>query len=504
MNPAVSRLTRLLPARGSLAAALAGAANTLAFAPFDAWPLAILSPLALYLLLRGLDPRAAAWRGFAYGFGFWLSGVSWVYVSIHVYGYTPVATAVFLTVLFAAVLAVIFFAWWTALYAWLARGVLRPLLFTALWVLAEWVRSWLFSGFPWLYQGYAVIDTPLAGWAPLGGVLLLSALVVGGAVLALDLVRGTHRARLVAGGLMSAVVLGGWGLQHAAWTRADGTPRTVSLVQGNIPQDMKWLRDMRGPTVDIYTGLTATEWGRDLVIWPESAVPMYLHEARDLFRELAARATDTGTTLVTGVPYVYLQNEAYVFHNSVVTLGDDPEIYHKANLVPFGEYVPLAPLFRAIAPFFSLPQIPLEGFTPGDDRQPPLRAHGLRLATFICYEIVYPDYVRRHAGRAGVLLTVSNDAWFGTSHGPLQHLQIARMRALETGRWLLRGTNTGVTAIVDPQGRIVARAPQFERTVLRGEVTAMQGSTPFMVLGPWPLLAAAIVVVGLGWRRLRR
>ncbi|MFZ5724643.1 MAG: apolipoprotein N-acyltransferase [Pseudomonadota bacterium] len=501
----MNALRNLLPARGSLLAVLAGGLNTLAFAPFGLWPLAVLSPLALYLLLRGLDVRTAFRRGFAYGFGFWLAGVSWVYVSIHVYGYTPVGMAVFLTLAFAALLALLFFAWWTALYAYLARGVLRPLPFVALWVLAEWVRSWLFTGFPWLYQGYAFIDTPLAGYAPTGGVLLLSAVVLAIAVLAADLAQGTRRARVVAALAIAGLVAGGALLGTLRWTEPAGRPLTVSLVQGNIPQDQKWLREMQQPTIDIYTGLTKDEWGRDIVIWPEAAIPKFMHEAWPVLESQAQLAAAGGSTFITGIPYVYQRNREYVFHNTVLAMRG-PEsfaMYHKANLVPFGEVVPFAPLLRAIAPFFSLQGIPLEGFTSGPDGQAPLPAKGHRLATFLCYEIVYADYVRRHAAAADVLLTLSNDAWFGSSHGPRQHFQIARMRALETGRWLVRDTNTGITAIVDDRGRVVARAEPFTRTVLRGEVQPMQGRTPFMITGEWPVLFGIAAVLAAAWRRRR-
>lgn len=496
---------RWLPTRGSLLATVAGALNTLAFAPYSFWPLAILSPLALYLLLRGLDARAAFRRGFAYGFGFWLSGVCWVYVSIHVYGYTPVPMAITLTLLFAAMLSLIFFAWWTSLYAHLTRSVLRPGLFVALWVLAEWVRSWLFTGFPWLYQGYAFIDTPLAAYAPVGGVLLVSTLSVGIAVLLADIFLGTRRARLLALGIVAAITAGGFALAPVTWTTASGPARTVSMVQGNVPQDMKWLREMQQPTIDIYRGLTAGEWGRDLIIWPESAIPLFVHEALPLVDELRAQAHESGSGFITGMPYLYRRNDELVYHNSVLSLGDrEVAMYHKVHLVPFGEVVPFAPLLRAIAPFFSLTGIPLEGFTPGFDRQPPLPAAGMRLATFLCYEIVYADYVRQQAVTADVLLTVSNDGWFGDSHGPHQHFEIARMRSLETGRWLLRDTNTGITGIIDPRGRVTARAAQFERTVLRGDVTPMQGMTPFMRWGEWPVLLVAMMVLAVRWRKRRQ
>jgi len=501
-------VNKLLPERASLFALLAGALNTLAFAPFGAWPLAVLSPLALYLLLRNADARTGFRRGFAYGFGFWLSGVCWVYVSIHVYGYTPAAMAVTLTLLFAAMLALIFFAWWTALYAWLARGVLRPLLFTALWVTGEWVRSWLFTGFPWLYQGYAFIDTPLRGYAPVGGVLLVSALAVFAGTLLLDVLRGTQRAR--AGGALAllAIAAGGYALAHVHWTQPVGTARTVSLMQGNIPQDMKWLTEMQGPTIQIYRDLTRDEWGRDILVWPESAIPLFVHEGIPLLEHLREQANASGSSFITGMPYVYRLNAGNVFHNSVLSIAgagrfdeNPPAMYHKVHLVPFGEVVPFASLLRAIAPFFALEGIPLEGFQRGAANQPPLPAAGLGLATFLCYEIVYPDYVRRQAATADVLLTVSNDGWFGASHGPHQHFEIARMRAVETGRWLLRGTNTGISAIVAPDGSVVKRAPQFERTLLRGEVTAMKGTTPYMTWGNLPVLLAALAITLLAWRR---
>lgn len=503
------KLHSFLPGRSGLLAAAAGAINTLAFAPFDLWPLAILSPLALYLLLRGLDARTAFSRGFAYGFGFWLAGVSWVFVSIHVYGYTPLPMALLLTLAFAALLSLLFFAWWTALYAWLARSVLRPVLFVALWLLGEWVRSWLFTGFPWLYQGYALIDTPLAGFAPLGGVLLVSTVTLVCAVLLADLLAGTRRARLRAGAGIALAFAAGWLLTLPQWTTpepgADGrtTPVSVSLLQGNIPQDMKWLSEMQEPTIAIYQELSASEWGRDLVVWPESAVPKFVHEAWPLVDSLRERADASGSGFITGMPYAYLQDGVPVYHNSVLALGGPRGLtmYHKVHLVPFGEVVPFADVLRAIAPFFSLQGIPLQGFNPGADAQPPLTAGGHQYAPFLCYEIVYADYVRRQAAAADVLLTISNDAWFGASHGPRQHFQIARMRAIETGRWLLRGTNTGVTGIIDPHGRVTAQAEPFTRTVLRGEVLPMQGNTPFMVVGEWPVLGALALVLLLAWRR---
>ena len=286
-----------------------------------------------------------------------------------------------------------------------------------------------------------------------------------------------------------------------SFTQPSGERQQVALVQGNIPQDLKWLATMREETRDIYAGLTDGLPEDTLVIWPESAMIEFYQDIRGFVDGEGEAVAAKGGALITGLPWRDQSRSPVTYHNSIAVVGThhDNGVYHKQKLVPFGEYVPLQGLLRGLIPFFDLA---MSSFTPGRASQPNLHALDQEIAPFICYEILYPDLVAERSAGADVLLTISNDAWFGTSAGPLQHFQMTRLRALETGRWLLRGTNNGVTAVVDPHGRVVERLPQFERDVLIADYQPRQGSTPFMVAGAWPtlLLALAFVVLGRGRR----
>lgn len=491
---------------GRLLALLAGLLITPALAPFHLWPLAILSPLLLLLCWQNISKHETVWRGWAYGFGLWLAGASWLYVSIHTYGYTPLPLAVLLMALVAAIMGLL-----TALQGWCyARfGIARYSLpgFAALWVLFEWLRSWLFTGFPWLYDGYAFLDTPLAGYAPLTGVWGLSFLSCLSGALLLRSWQYAHRPLITSACLLTITGIwstGAW-LQQQQWTHVDKQrPITVSLVQGDIPQEAKWQLEWRDKTVAIYENLTRSEWGRDLVIWPEAAIPMFFHEAIDTLTALDEKANDNKTAFVTGIPYYELRSQGRFF-NSVLAIGNGSGLYHKQRLVPFGEYVPFENALRGLIPLFNLE---MSSFTVGAPNQPALQINTatgpLHLASLICYEIVYPELVRNYASRTELMLTISNDAWFGSSHGPLQHFEMVRMRALENGRYILRGTNNGLTGITDPQGKVVALAPQFQRTVLRGTVYPADGLTPYLRWGAGPLLLLCfIAVMFCAWQQRR-
>ena len=267
----------------------------------------------------------------------------------------------------------------------------------------------------------------------------------------------------------------------------------MSLIQGNIPQDLKWLTEYQVETLKIYATLTSTEWDRDMVLWPESSIPMFQDEAIGFINEMVKMAKETDTTWVTGIPYRDLENfdpktDKYPpFYNSVIALGSDAEgMYKKQRLVPFGEYIPFEGMLDILPNLAGSQEI--MSYSRGSDHQSPLRVRGHNLGSAVCYEVAYPDTTRKNAINTDFLLTISNDAWFGASAGPLQHLQMVQMRALENGRWFMRATNTGVTAIIDHKGHIVKRAPQFERTVLRGDVQARVGNTPFMRFGNYPIL----------------
>jgi apolipoprotein N-acyltransferase len=484
---------RLHPLLVLMLAPVAGILVTLSLAPFGLWPAGILSCALYAYLLCTCSSQQAIWRGWLFGLGLFGSGVSWVYVSIHVHGAASVPLAAFLIVLFCAGLAL-----FQAAFAWCYVRFVRPLPggmlvgFPVMWVLFEWVRSWLLTGFPWLYLGYAHIDTWIAGWAPIVGIYGLSFIC---ALTGTCLFLAWRSRQAVACATYAVVIASLWGggsiLKPIEWVvKASEQPISVAIYQPNIPQEHKWDPAWYRPILRQLREASEPHYGTDILVWPEAAIPNYYQRARGFLDPIAKRAAVNETTLITGIPYLSSENEAY--HNSIVALGLGGGVYHKQHLVPFGEYVPLESVLRGMIAFFDLP---MSAFTAGPDEQQPLRAGSYRVAPFICYEIVYPDQVARSARNADLLITISNDSWFGDSIGPLQHLQIAQMRALENGRYLIRGTNNGVSAIIDHRGQIVARTRQFVETTLSGEVEVMLGNTPFSSFGVTPVIAGCGVAL---------
>ncbi|WP_299236131.1 apolipoprotein N-acyltransferase [uncultured Halomonas sp.] len=483
---------RLPTPLGCLLAAAAGVLTTLTASPFELWWLGPVAAGLIYLGIHTLTPAQAALRGWCYGLGLFGSGASWVYVSIHDYGYTGIPLALLLTTLFVAGLAL-----FPAVTLWLYRRLTGPRLawlsFAGAWVLGEWLRTWLFTGFPWLLLGTSQVDSPLAPWAPVGGVYLLSLITALTGTLGVELLRRRWWAALPVAALWLAPMT-----LPAQWTTPAGEPLRVALLQGNLDQAIKWTPAGQREAANRYSALTRAHSGDapDLIIWPEAALPMFEREARPILERVQSNLTP-GTALLTGI---LQRDDAGLYYNSVIGLGDVEGEYRKTRLVPFGEYLPLDSLLADTIAFFNLP---MPAMTPGPEGQAPLKAAGTTIGNAICYEIIYPDRVAAQARQAALLLTVSNDTWFGRSIGPLQHLQMARLRALENGRYVIRATSNGVTAIIDAQGRITTRAPQFEMTSLGGEAIPMQGLTPFTRTGSWPtwLLAALMVLPGLRPRR---
>ena len=485
-----------------------GALQTLAFAPFYLWPAALLSLMLILLLCSGREAKPLFRDGWFLGLGLFGSGASWVYVSISEYGMTAAPLAAIMTLLFAMGLAlfpaIAFWCWGRLAGTHTGRSLW---LFPAVWVLMDWVRGWLLTGFPWLYAGTAQVDGPLAPWAPVLGVHGVTFVT---AVTAALLVAAWHHyrsgPRWLPAGFVAAAILP-WLLAPllslVAWTQPQGEPLSVAAVQGNISQHDKWDPDMLRKQIRIYRELTEPLWGRDLILWPETALPATQGQAAQVLDALESRALETGTTLVTGLPW-YGNSPHYaepVFHNSLMTVGPGQGTYHKQRLVPFGEYVPLESLLRGTIEFFNLP---MSVFRPGPENQSPLNFDDTSTHPAVCYEIAYADFVARNTAETGFLMTVSNDAWFGRSLGPFQHHQIARMRALETGRELLRATNNGITSIVDREGRIRDRARHYERDVLKGEIQPVTGTTPFMATGSWPVITLAAVMIVFGRQRGKR
>jgi len=492
-----------LPILGAILIAwVAGAMFLLALAPYKIWPLAIVSPAILYALLKpAMSGKRAFIIGEAYGMGLWCVGAFWLYTSIHDYGDTPAWLALIMIALMGIIMGL-----FHGFLALIFNNVVgrQPLSFAALWVAQEWLKTWLLTGFPWLFVGYAFTEQYwLSSMAPVFGVFAISFVAV---LFAASLVEAARR-RL--GFLLASIAFVGIGvvlwLINPQWTKPKGTPNlTVSLIQGNIPQDLKWLTEYQVETLKIYATLTQSEWGRDIVLWPESSIPMFQDEAIAFISEMVKVAKETGTTWITGVPYKDTaafnpKTDKYPpFYNSVIALGADAEgLYKKQRLVPFGEYIPFEGALDILPNLAGNQDI--MSYSRGTDHQAPLHVRGHNLGAAVCYEVAYPDTTRKNAIGTDFLLTISNDAWFGTSAGPLQHLQMVQMRALENGRWFMRATNTGVTAIIDDKGRIVSRAPQFERTVLRGEIEARTGQTPFTRFGNYPVLGFIALLLVLSY-----
>lgn len=474
-----------------LLALFAGAIFSLALAPYYLFPIAIVSPMILYALLLGAkNSRQAFWLGEAYGFGVWAVGAFWLYHSIHHYGGVPAWAAVLLIGVMAVIMGL-----FHALMAWIfVRFTARqPLAFAGLWVVQEWLKTWLLTGFPWLFVGYAFTDVSwLNGIAPVTGVFGLSFLAVLLAAATVELLRRKVGHFAIAMSLWLVTLLAS--LLGVAWTKPTGEVTSVSLIQGNIPQDLKWQEGAGVQTLGIYAGLSQSEWGRDVVIWPEAAIPMFQDEAQVQIDAIAKQAAQANSAWMTGILYRDSQHDTTELYNSVLLTDQNKHgIYHKQQLVPFGEYIPMGGLLDVLPGLEGMQG--LASLSRGNAHQAPLVAKDQRVGVAICYEVAYPDTTRRNAQDSDYLLTVSNDAWFGTSAGPMQHLQMVQMRSLETGRYFVRATNNGVTAIINEKGRVVSSLPQFERAVLRGEVPSMTGKTPYMIVGHYPVLIISILLI---------
>ena len=473
----------------------AGALFPMALAPLSLWPIATLSIAVLFWQLQHQTMTQAFIKASAFGFGLFFTGASWVYVSIHEHGFILAPLALIATAVFCLFLALLFAAPFI-LSALIPQTLTSWLIgLPAIWVLGEWVRTWIFTGFPWLFAGYAHTQSWLNGWAPIGGVLLLSLICALSAAVLAQFAQGkmTQRAPAVVAVALLLLTASGQALQHKTWTVASGQQLSVVLVQPNIDQHEKWGTDSLPAILAQLNEQTAAHWGADLIVWPEAAIPALPHRVEDFLVSLQAKATTTTTTLLTGIPTYDRAQKKY--YNSMIALGnsDGAEQYNKTRLVPFGEYVPMESLLRGLITFFDLP---MSAFSLGADNQPPFTVQSENISTAICYEVVYPDLVARMSKDASVLLTVSNDSWFGRSLGPQQHMQMAQMRALENAKPMVRGTNNGISALVDHQGRIYQMIEQYAQGELAGTVEPRDGRTPFSITGSWPTVLLTLLILG--------
>ena len=484
---------RLMPLVKSIGVFASGFLITYSLAPFDQWYLGILGPCLLYLFLRRSKPQRYFLVSWLFGLGLFFSGTSWVFVAIHEFAYTPIPLAVTMTGMFVSGMALVFAIPFLiyAKYLQATQSRYPYLIFAVFWVLGEWLRTWLLTGFPWLFVGYAHVDTWLSGWAPITGVLGISFFAILSGTLIVQALLTQHR-RILASATAIVIWLTGYLLTGIEWNpeTQEDDQISVAIVQPNIPLEIKWDPNYRAYILDILQSESANHWDKDIVFWPEAAIPLLFQDANLLLSELDEKAKSTNTSLITGILYDDLQTAKV--YNSILSIGEGDGTYFKQRLVPFGEYVPLEKWLRGLIHFFDLPN---SFIYPGPKQQAKLIAGSHSISPFICYEIVYPDLVAKSAKAADIMVTISNDAWFGHSIGPLQHLQMAQMRALENSRYLVRATNTGVSGIIDHKGQIILLADQFSQDSISATVNKRQGLTPFSVLGSLPIIAFCLLIL---------
>ncbi|MDD9824742.1 MAG: apolipoprotein N-acyltransferase [Gammaproteobacteria bacterium] len=497
------RLRPLLSGRcgqrlGDAGALGAGALMPAAFAPWNLWPLPLPLLALLALLWRHGTTMRACWRGWLFGFGMFAAGVGWVRISIRMYGDLPGPVAWLLSLILAAILAL-----YPALVGLIGRRLMpaRPgctghdaiwllLAVPSLWTLSEWLRSLLLTGFPWLSLGYSQTDGPLGGWAPLLGIFGLGWLLAHSACLLAWLCLRRGRGALPAlclGGLIWAL---GPPLREVSWTAPrPGGELSVAVIQGAIPQPLKWDAAYLTETVTRYRRLSAPHWGADLIVWPETVIPAFRHQVGPLLAELRQRGQSANTELLLGIPV--RDSETGKLYNSLLYLGRGTGVYHKRHLVPFGEYLPLE---RLLAPPLRRLGVPVPAFSGATGEKPLLYPSFGPVGVAICYEIIFGSELLDMLPEAELLVNVSNDAWFGDSLAPHQHLQIARARALEVGRYLVRATNDGISAVIDEKGRLLAQAAQFQPQTLTARALQFRGITPYARWGDWPMVALSLAL----------
>ena len=492
-----------------------GALFHLSFAPYRIeWIAPLVIGLFFSLLtMNSLSHRRHFILGLSFGFGIFSLGLRWVHVSIDSFGGLPLIVSIILVLLLALYLA-LFPAFCCYLFSRFKKpqsSLFNPILFSSLWVITELARGKLLTGFPWLWLGYSQTEGVMSQNAATIGVIGLSLLICAIATLTSSVL--INRRLKPLGGLV-AVVLIAVTLNQINRITTTQQQVNVALVQGNIEQSAKWQADKMWPAITQYMDLTRDNFDADLIFWPEAAMPAIENWVTDYLRLMNKTANFRDSAIITGIIARQSENGSFSptetgYFNALITLGNrDKKIqkdgdyqpnhrnrYYKHQLLPIGEFVPFEDLLRPIAPLFNLP---MSSFKRGDWQQPNLQALGYKIAPAICYEIAFPELVRANMRPdTDLLLTVSNDAWFGHSIGPHQHMEIAQMRAIELGRPLLRVTNNGITAVVNPSGQIIKQLPQFEVGVLRADITLVKGQTYFYRFGQWPVIFFVSLMLAL-------
>jgi apolipoprotein N-acyltransferase len=484
-----------------------GVSLTFAFSPFNYWFIVFaVLPACLYLLAyQAKNPFKSAW---CFGFGYFGAGISWIHVSIAEFGGIPLVASLALMAMLCGYLA-LFPAVLFSLASRFFKPSLWPLCLPFGWLIMEWLRARLLTGFPWLSIGYSQTHSIFSVWYPLIGEIGLSALII---LVSCSAAIGIAQKQWLFAGIPALVLaISSMVMVNIQWSNTTGITKTVALVQGNIAQSMRFDPEKDQIAMDKYMAMTAPFWNQDIVIWPEAAVSILEPLVQAFLKTLDTKATDTNTGLITGVVNYDVKTDTAF--NSLIGLGidtgDNNEPYKlnhskrfsKHHLLPIGEFVPFETLIRPLAPIFDLP---MSSFSRGEYVQPNLVAGNTYFAPAICFEIAFPRQISANlTQQSQAIITVSNDAWFGDSHGPHQHLQIAQVRAKEFGLPLLRATNNGVTAIVDHKGNIQSQLPQFEALVLYDTIALVEGYTPYRRYGDWPIwiLSLTSMVIALIYKK---
>lgn len=479
---------------------IGGAILPLAFAPFGYYLIAETSlVILLFVWLRASRPLLAFLYGWLFGLTFFGFGIYWVYVSVHYYGNAPTVLAIFIVALLVAFMALYPALQGYCLHRFFSKNNLWKFLgvFPAIFVILEWIRGWFLSGFPWLFLGYSHVASPLSGWATVFGVYGVSFVIAQTAGAVFSIFYWWRNKKLVAGLLLLIFML--WGVGGAIakinWTKQSGERFRVSLVQGNITQERKWQKSELLSILDTYSFLTTSNLASKIIVWPEAAIPTVPENIKLYLQRLSFVAEKSKTTIVSGVPFYDKDNNNY--YNGILVFGASQGRYYKRHLVPFGEFLPLQFMLWWLHKFLT---IPMSGFSYGAKQQPDLVVDNILLAPFICYEIAYANLVLDYLPRAKFLVVVSDDSWFGESIAAAQHLEIAKMRALEVGRYLLFSTNTGISAIINQRGEIVAAAPAFQPAVVSAEVMSFVGKTPWVNYGKYLWLPLLLLCLWLAYR----
>jgi len=474
-----------------LTAVAAGSLFPLGFAPFEYALVAPLSLALLFLLWVTASPLRAALLGFWFGIGTFGVGVSWVYISLHDFGQMPALLSILVVVLF-----VLMMSGYIAATGWLqsccrqhGSAVRMLLIMPACWVLGEWLRGWLFGGFPWLYLGYGVIDTPLANLAPVGGVLAVGAAgaVCGAAVMML--ITGPVRDRMLAVCTLFIVGTGVLVLDRIEFVQSTGQSLRIAIIQQNVSLENKWSAHNLEAIAQGYLSVSRQVEQADLIVWPEAALPLYHDQIpRAYLTQLRALPAD----ILFGVLERTRNNEKKEFFNSALGLSVVDSMYRKQHLVPFGEFLPFRSLFSWVLNYLD---IPMSDFAAWPSSQLPMRLAGQPVGVSICYENEFGHLIRKSLPESTLLINLSEEGWFGNSLAPHQRLQMARMRAMESGRALIRASTNGLSALISAKGNLLTVAPQFQPDTVRGSVIPMSGATPFVRVGNVPILLLSVVVI---------